>query len=133
LTDPEYRRWRAETWVAANANHMSLLSRDPAALVAALAAAPSRSALWQDFADTEVRQFRAAWSRVDTEKWGWASRPRPHAPGYELVVFTPTDGVARRIEETTLIAGLQLVMHHTRDGWLVAGPIDAPAPVLKAA
>jgi hypothetical protein len=62
-----------------------------------------------------------AWSHVDLETWGWASRPRPIAPGYEVALFIPTAGAMRVVTEPTLVRGLPLVMHHTDYGSLFAG------------
>jgi hypothetical protein len=133
LTDPVYRRWRAEAWIDGNSRHLLVQGRDRDALAADLATVGSTSYLWDGFAKKEIEQFGDAWSDVDLKMWGWLSRPRPHAPECEIVVLTPTGGVARRVEETTLLSGLQLVMHHTSEGWLVAGPLEGLAPAMRAA
>lgn len=131
LTDPAYRAWRAREWVTANAQHPAIRARGPEQLVAALAEVDSASDGWPAFAATEIAQFRESWSNVDLETWGWASRPRPLALGYELVICTP-DLVGQRIQETTLIRALQLVMHHTDSGWLFGGPQEASVLDLAA-
>lgn len=124
LTDSAYRRWRAETWVAANASHPLVRSQEPGEIIVELAMVPSPSPMWSAFAETELRQFATAWSDVDLATWGWASRPRPLSPGYEVVLTTP-ENVGGKFEHPTLVGGLQIVMHHTPDGWLAVGPLDS--------
>lgn len=121
LTDPEYRASRARDWVLANASDPTIAGRDLNAIAAQLAEVDSRSSLWSAFAQTELEQFAAAWPHVDLDAWGWASRPRPYAPEFEVVLFIPTEAEVTQVKEATLVSGLQLLMHHTPGGWLMAG------------
>jgi hypothetical protein len=121
LMDPDFRRRRAEQWVEANAQHSMIVGRDLDQLVEELTMIESTSDLWPTFAGIELSTFVSAWSNVDLETWGWASRPRPIAPGYEVALFIPTEGTVRVVTESTLVHGLPLVMHYTECGWLFAG------------
>lgn len=64
----------------------------------------------------------AEWSEAEPAGWAAGSRPRIVGVDTEIVklINTPGDEVAL-ITEPTLMPGIALIVHHTGDGWLVAG------------
>jgi hypothetical protein len=120
LTDPALRRSAVEGWLAANSSHPALEGQDGAALIDALNIDRPTHRLWERFADTQLREFATTWSNVDLRLWGWASKPRPYAPDYEIAVLFEGDGEPG--VEDACLKGLQLILHHVAGrGWLVAG------------
>jgi hypothetical protein len=67
-----------------------LHGRDPDKLVAELVAVPSNHSLWEEFAETQIREFQTVWSYVDLNTYGPGSDPRPAGPDQEGVVFVDT-------------------------------------------
>jgi hypothetical protein len=41
--------------------------------------------------------------------------------GHELVLFIDTGGEVKVYDEPTLVHAVGVLLHHTEDGWLVAG------------
>jgi hypothetical protein len=119
LTHPDLRREMAQAWVTANAKHPLLQGRDLSTLASALAEPEPREALWSSFADTQLREFREAWSNIDLDSWGWGTDPRPISPGRELALLFDVGGRYGIQEETTLRPGLGVAVELTDDGWLV--------------
>ncbi|MDP9399373.1 MAG: hypothetical protein M3P39_00070 [Actinomycetota bacterium] len=121
LTDPAFRRRLAQAWATASRQHALLAGADHALLVEELCAEePAGDASWRAFADAQVREVAQRCRWVDLTGHGWASRPQPESPGYELVVLTD-HGEDCVLEEPAVLPAFGLLMHHHPvRGWLVA-------------
>ena len=136
MTD-ELRLVRSQAWLW---NNRKFFGREAETLdqqATTLAAVPSSHPYWKEFAEIELRSFQSAWPPGDYAHVGVASRPRPLAPGLELVLFlrmeaaealgnatTVSDGVVQiaggEDEGTAVEAFAQIVVEHDGTRWRVA-------------
>ena len=121
LTDPAFRRRLTKSWTAAARHHPLLADADPALLAEELCAEqPPAGARWRAFADAQVREVAQRCRWVDLTGQGWASRPEPESPGFELVLLADA-GEDCVLEEPAVLPAFGLLMHHHPvRGWLVA-------------
>lgn len=119
---PELRRDRTDAWVELNAAHPELAKLDHETLAVRLAEPEPKDSLWPAFEASSLQDFATAYSFIDPDSYGYASRPRPIGVDQELVLLVKGDCNAPRVfDRPTLISGAQFVLEH-RDGcWLVAG------------
>lgn len=122
LSEPNWQLCRLQAWLYNNQEQLSFdINADMDLCLEAMPATPDHF-LWKEFFDCERFHFMAAWD-VGEQQWGVASRRRCVGPGYELVVTTPlgsrTNGYVIR-EPSYLPASMNLLMHKTERGWLLA-------------
>lgn len=131
LSDPNWRRCRAQSWLWNNRALVEQLGGDRDALTDRILRAPDDDELWHNFVEVEKDQFRDAWRGIDLDQWGVASRSRPTGKNHELVILTPTgrfqQGYIVR-EQVMLPSTLNLLMHQTEDGWLLASHASVAPP-----
>jgi hypothetical protein len=119
---PELRRDRTDAWVELNAARPELAKLDPEALAVRLAEPEPEDPLWPAFEASSLQDFAAAYSFIDPDSYGYASRPRPIGVDQELVLLVKGDRNAPRVfDRPTLISGAQFVLEHRGGCWLVAG------------
>jgi hypothetical protein len=130
LTDPQLRRLQTQDWIEVNEGHPALIEEDPEALIRDLTAESPVHPIWTVFAASLLRVATAKLAPVaDRSQWGWASRPRPHAPGVEIALLVKTGGqwtVAERDMEVEVPA--VVVQYDDASGWRVLG-FDLPRPI----
>lgn len=119
LTDPGYRLCLAQAWVWANRGQEALSTYDLELLAEEFAEVACRHPLWGAFAETTLEEHTVL--EFDLESWGFASRPRPVVPDYELVFLIRTDGETVLITEPTDVRAHPFLVHHTPGGWRFAG------------
>ncbi len=117
-TTPALRRKMAESWVEANRTHPLIQLYKPDELIEALCGDSRDHPLWPAFEQTQIDEFHAGWSVIDSERWGYASRPRPIGLNRELVLLVK--GRGREFDGPTLVEGWGFVMEHSEQGWKVA-------------
>lgn len=128
LTDPDLRLLLAQAWLWANRERTILAgaeSDDLKAEAAELAQVSSPSSYWKMFSTTQLAEFHE--QELDLDSWGFASSPRLIAPDYELLLLAECGADGLLVEEPTQVLAHRYLMHHTSEGWLVAG--FGPAPV----
>jgi len=119
---PELRRDRTDAWVDLNAAHPGLRGLDRAALAERLAEPDPDDPLWPAFEESSLQDFAAAYSSIDIDAYGYASRPRPIGVDQELVLLVKGHRDAPRVfDRPTLISGAKFVLEHRDGRWLVAG------------
>ena len=125
LMDPSYRLALAQAWLWANRAHPSHRGIDLDEAAAGISAAESRHPLWPPFEDSQMKEFLEL--EITFDGWGFASRPRPVAPDYELVKFLHT-GTADEVfvTEPTQMMGHLFLMHHVAGRWQMAGFGSSP-------
>ena len=136
MTD-ELRLARSQAWLWNNRAFFKRAAETLDEQATMLAAVPSTHPHWGKFAEIELRLFLTAWPPEDYAHIGVASRPRPLAPGLELVLFlrmeaaealgnatTVSDGVVQiaggEDEGTAVEAFAQIVVEHDGTRWRVA-------------
>jgi hypothetical protein len=128
LTDPDLRLVLAQAWLWANRQRTILANAEPDDLkaeAAELARVNSSSPYWRAFSETQLLEFRQL--EFDFDTWGFASAPRLIAPDYELLLLTECGADGVLMAEPTQVLAHRYLMHHTTEGWLVAG--FGPAPI----
>ena len=119
---PELRRDRTDAWVELNAAHPELAVLDCEALAERLAEPEPDDPLWPGFETSSLQDFVAAYSFVDLDSYGYASRPRPIGVDQELVLLVRGNRNTPKVfDRPTLISGAQFVLEHRGGRWLVAG------------
>jgi hypothetical protein len=118
-TDPAVRLAIAQGWLFTKGEQ----SDEQAS---ALAAAPSTSPQWREFAGDVLDALADKWSFFDYHgEWGVVDLPEPSSiQGCELVHFVMTEGVPPgpiEVKEGEPWATLPLLMRRLDEGWLVAG------------
>jgi hypothetical protein len=114
LTDPDWRRFWADTWVSLNEDHRLLSLTNREELAVDLATAEPTSPFAGYFFAFEGVDTQEGFAYVDLATWVWVVDP-PAAPGYETVRLMNPDSPGQLAED------LVFVMHHVDgDGWLVA-------------
>lgn len=118
----ELRRDRTDAWVELNAAHPELAMLDREALAERLAEPEPDDPLWPAFEASSLQDFAAAYSFIDLDSYGYASRPRPIGVDQEVVLLVMGDRNTPRVfDRPTLISGAQFVLEHRGGRWLVAG------------
>lgn len=126
---PELRRDRTDAWVELNSAHPELAMLDREALAERLAEPEPNDPLWPAFEASSLQDFVAAYSSIDLDAYGYASRPRPIGVDQELVLLVKGDpNTPRTFDRPTLISGAQFVVEHRDGRWLVAGFSRAYSP-----
>jgi hypothetical protein len=136
LSEYNWRLCRAQAWLWNNKwiwnNAATAIYGTRDEIATALASSDVRHPLWLPFVQTEEKHFLEVWKDVQPEKWGIASNRRPTGRGYELVVFSPLGRYRHGylLHAPAYISNLQLLMHKTKDGWLMAsvGSVAPPDP-----
>lgn len=131
---PELRRDRTDAWVELNAAHPTLATIDREELAARLAEIGSDHPLWPAFEDSSLQDFSEAYSFVDLDSYGYASRPRPIGVDQEVVLLVKgASGAPMTFDRPTLISGAQFVTEHREGRWLVAGfsRVYSPSELLE--
>ncbi len=128
-TDPSLRLVMAQGWLWANRSHPEIVGQDLDELAARIVeAAPADG--WPrvvlSYLDAELRGQMAPW--LLDGRYGAASRPRPIATGYELVVLLECGDEPRVFTELTQEYAELFVMRQTPHGWLLAGFGDERVP-----
>jgi hypothetical protein len=129
-TDPDLRLAISQTFIMANQAHPEIAGRDRDRLADRIVHA-DRSDGWTvgvlDHLDDEFRKGMPTWFLEG--RCGVPPQPGPLMPGYELILFLETNGGGLRMDRSGWIRAQKLLMHHTRDGWLVASfGEDVPTP-----
>lgn len=126
LMDPIFRLVVAQAWLWANRTDLSVREASLEETASALSEVDSTHPLWPSFAATELDEFREL--ELDFESWGFASRPRPVAPDYELVYLVRTGSTETVIiAEPTPVRIHPFLVHHAAGRWWMAG--FGPAPM----
>jgi hypothetical protein len=121
-TDLELRQVLVQAWIWANRSHPLIVGLDRENLASELARSEPSHPLWRFFEESQLREFKEVWGELNLDRLGAASRPRPIAPDYELVIWLDTKGDVLHIEQPPFEEdALVLLMRSTPEGWLVAG------------
>lgn len=122
-TDGPLRLTLAQRWTWANRIDPSLVDSDARTTAKELADGPPHP-LWRPFENATVRQLRQV--GVDFDTWVFLSRPRPLGVDLELLKYVEEEMI---LDGPTMVCGLQFIMRHTEQGWLMAALGDVlPEP-----
>jgi hypothetical protein len=122
--DPEFRLLLARRWLWASREDGEVAAYDLDEAALGLAEEYPVHDLWPAFSETILDDLGSSWPLLDLDSLAAASRPRPIAIGYELVVLAaagPQGSIVNLEEPTPLEETLELLMHHADDRWLVSG------------
>lgn len=122
LMDDDYRRGFAQEWIAHASDVLGPMQALDDGLLDRLSAADAidHEPLWEAFAVAMLARFAHHWKGIDFNARGWTTDPRPVALDYEMVHFVEAPaGVA---EHDMVVPAINILMHHTEDGWRVADP-----------
>lgn len=129
LSEDNWKLCRIQAWIYNNRTDLGLATLADLRACLNVMVSMSDHILWPQFFATERNQFLKAWS-IGQQEWGVSSRRRCMGPGYELIITTPLGGRTSGYVvhgPAALPHSMQLLMHQTDDGWLLAA-YDAGAP-----
>lgn len=137
MMSPDLRLVRAQAWLWNNREFFERAAETLDEQAAMLAEVPSQHPYWEEFAEIELSMFLEGFPADEYENVGIASRPRPLAPGLELVLFIPMadaealEGARRREGGGVIVGGddegtpvntfAQIAVSHDGQQWWVAG------------
>lgn len=124
-TDENLRLVIAQNWVWRHRAGEELAACDIEDVVRRLASDPLADPLWSHFAADQLHELRS--DGFDLGTWGAASRPRPIAVDYEVVIFVESGADVVQFEEPARLPAFRMLMHATPQGWKVAGFGERPA------
>lgn len=136
LMSDDLRLARAQAWLWNNREFFQRAAEDLDEQADMLAAVPSEHPYWDEFAEIETGTFIEAFPLDEYANVGISSKPRPLAPGLELVLYIPMSE-AQAVEGATPLDGggvivggtedgmpmktfAQIVVEHDGDRWIVA-------------
>lgn len=123
--DDNLRLCRAQASLWANRTVSEIAALDLEEEAERLAAVPSTSALWSDFATTELHQLHETWHHrfqaLAEGRLGAGSGTRVLGPDLELVLLLEGDGEVQVFNEPILVPdAFPFAVRLTGDGWKVA-------------
>ncbi len=128
--DSNWRLCRAQAWIWNNRSHPSVARFDRDLAAQALAEEHSTHELWPSFAQTELDQFREAWSQQDLRTFGAASASRKVDAG-EIVLLVdlshhPDGAIAF---EPTPVSGVSFLVREIDRAWRIANLVGDRLPI----
>lgn len=106
---------RAQAWLWNNRELFERAAEDLDEQSRMLAAVPSEHPYWDEFAEIELGTFAEAYPSDQYANVGISSKPRPLAPGLELVLFIPMSA-AQALEGATPLDGGGVIVGGTEGG-----------------
>lgn len=129
LGEANWRLCRLQAWIYNNQGRVELSGRTETERFLEEMVSDAEHPEWNHFFHTERNQFLEAWP-LSQEQWGTSSKRRCIGPGYDLIITTPlgarTSGYVPH-GPAQLPSSMQLLMHRTDEGWLLAA-YGGPAP-----
>lgn len=133
LADPNWLICRLQAWLWNNREHFGPTEEALDALVDAMASQGSEHPTWHEFAESESRQFAAAWASLDVDHYGIAGNRRRIAADLDLVILVPvgTAGGYFVTSATAIPDAMTVLVRRTESGWRIANHLGI-APPLQA-
>jgi hypothetical protein len=132
LADENWRLCRIQAWLWNNRNLFGSEVDELQRLAASLNERNEPQETWDAFVQAEAGIFITAWSPMDPDKWGAASRRRRLARDFDLVLLAPIGETGGYFVNTAtaLPEAMTFVMHNVDGAWLVAnhGGSAPPSP-----
>lgn len=144
LTEPDYRKVLAQHWIMSK--HPDVVGPPELweALADGLAAYPSGSRLWAQFARERLQRWREFWTGFSAVTWGVRGRSDPR-PDVAVVTFVEPRGKLMSLKPGPPLEFRHIAVRRAPEGWLVAGadgnnlfkpgwppgPDEPPAPARK--
>jgi len=134
LMDSNLRLCRAQAWLWNNRSQPDIVSLDLDKEAERVAAVPSTSSLWSNFATTELNQLYGTWPHrfeaLEGGRLGAGSATRVLGPDLEVVLLIEGSGEAEVFDQPTLVTDAFLfAVRMTDRGWRIAAYGDfVPEP-----
>ena len=120
LTERDYRKVLAQHWILSKSADVVGPPEQWESLADGLAADPSASRLWSEFARDRVNRWREFWTGFSAVTWGVRGRSDPR-PDVAVVTFVEPRGKLMSLRPGPPLEFRHIAVRRTPDGWLVAG------------
>lgn len=120
LTEPDYRMVLVQHWILSKHPDVVGPPEQWEALADGLAAYPSGSRLWEQFARERLQRWREFWTGFSAVTWGVKGRSDPR-PDVAVVTFVEPRGKLMSLKPGPPLEFRHIAVRRTPEGWLVAG------------